>query len=117
MNKYIIKAAKPEKGDPFGFKKTEAHLYFFACGLKDLRNTLRCITPCGFHVRTSRWFSNYLKSGKTEIVNPLSRNTMYEIQQVKDYVKVEQELDWNNNGFKHRLKIVSSFNWKDDSNL
>ncbi|MDD3037931.1 hypothetical protein [Bacteroides sp.] len=113
MNRYIIKAAQHPKSDPFGFSEATDHVYLFARGLKDLRDTIRCITPQGYNVRSPRWFGKRLKSGKLTLNNPLLRTTMYEIRQVDSELKVEHEFDFTNRTkFQHRLKIVSVENWK-----
>lgn len=119
MNKYIIKAGKSTEGDSFGFKEPKEFLFFFALGIKDLRNTIRCITPPGYRVKSPEWFSKMLQSKALKIMNPLLKTIMYEIRQINNSLPIERELIWNNRGFIHTLKIVSAENWKDiiDSNL
>lgn len=112
MNKYIIKAAKHPKSDPFGFSEATEHLYFYAKGLIDLRNTIRCITPQGYRVRSPRWFGKRLKSGELVLKNPLLKTIMYEIKQIDCELKVDHELDYKNRAnFEHKLKIVGEKNW------
>ena len=112
MNRYIIKAAKHTKSDPFGFSEASDYLFLLAGGLKDLRDTIRCITPPGYNVRSPRWFGKRMKSGELTLKNPLLKTIMYEIRQVDSELKVEHEFDFTNRtGFQHKLKVVSAGNW------
>lgn len=113
MNKYIIKAAKHGKDDRFGFKEATEHLYFFAAGLKDLQKTIRCLTPPGYHVRSTQYFARILRPGEAKLLNPLLKTTMFEIKLVRHQPVVEHEIEFANSaGYKHKLKVIASASWK-----
>lgn len=115
MRKFIIKKAQHNLrgGDPFGFKEATVHIYLFAAGLKDLRSTIRCITPPGYGIRSSRWFSKHIQGGELTMINPLLLTKTCEIKEINFTPKIEQELEHENKGgFKYKLKIISPEIWK-----
>lgn len=65
---FILRAVKPKKDDIFGLFPNDEYVYFFCKGLKDLRDTIRHITPLGYQVKTSSWFSKYLKLHNYDLV-------------------------------------------------
>lgn len=117
MRKFIIKKAQHDsKGDPFGFTEAKDHLYLFAAGLKDLRNTIRCATPPGYGIRSHRWFSNHILSGSLVMINPLLLTVMYEVLEINFTPEIEREMEYENKGgFKHKLKIISPEIWEKTS--
>ncbi|MGA6117173.1 hypothetical protein [Sphingobacterium anhuiense] len=68
MQLFILRAVKPKKDDLFGLFSNDEYTYFFCKGLKDLRATIRHITPRGYRVRTPEWFSKYLKIHNYDLV-------------------------------------------------
>lgn len=107
MKKFIVKAAKPQ--DKFYMSESSDFIYLYCEGLNDLKKTIRCITPRGYNVRSTRWFSRYLKwnKGKLELRNPFFSTTMFEITEVKTPADVSSKIEYTNGfGFTHTLKLV-----------
>ena len=112
MNKYVIKAAKHNNDDRFGFKEAREHFYFFDAGLKDLQRTIRCLTPPGYHVGSMQYYSRILRSGNAKLMNPLQKTTMFEIKLVGHQPLVEKEIELTNSaGYKYKLKVISPKCW------
>ena len=109
---FILRAVKPKQGDIFGLFPNDEHVYFFCSGLKDLRNTIRHITPLGYRVKTSAWFSKYLKLNNYDLVlnsGFLVEKETYRIIKVDDIptnvVTIEYE---NRNKKTYPLKTFTS---------
>lgn len=96
MQSFILRAVKPKQDDVFHFYPNDEYIYFYCKGLVDLQKTIRQITPKGYRIRTSAWFSKYLKMNSYDLVLKggfITQNEKYRIikitEQVKDYKEVE----------------------------
>lgn len=107
---FIVRATKTEKGDLLNLLPSTGYVYFLCVGLKDLRNTIRHITPLGYRVRTSDWFSKYLKLWNYDLVLEsgfLTKREMYRIIKVEhsgSFVTVDYE---NKYGKTYPLKVFT----------
>ena len=110
MYNFLIKAYKPENRF-YITDENKGYLFFYCKGLKDLRSTIRAITPGGIRIRKSQWFANRLKNGFDclRLNHPLFNTQMFEIKKITAPVNVKHEIEYTNNGarnFTHKLKIT-----------
>lgn len=68
MQNFIIRAVKSQPHDILRLQPDNGYVFFFCKGLKDLQKTIRHITPRGYRVRTSTWFSKWLKINNYDLV-------------------------------------------------
>ncbi len=113
MQKFIIKSTVG-KNDFYMTEGTE-FVYFFCKGLKDLRDTIRAITPKGYRVRTHQWLSKHMKLRNNHMVaQSLFRTTMHEIKRVDAKPVVSKTIPFTNSfNFTHTLKLTTSEHWKE----
>ena len=109
---FILRAVKSKKDDPFGFFPNDEYVYFYCKGLKDLRLTIRHITPSGYRVRSSQWFSKYIKMNGNDLILSsgfLAMNEKYRIIKIHQEPLGYETFEYTNNDNKiYTLKAFSS---------
>jgi len=112
MQLFILRAVKPKKEDIFGLFPNDEYVYFFCKGLKDLRQTIRHITPKGYRVPSSQWFSKYLKMNNYDLILQsgfLVQHEAYRIIKLEEEPKEYKIFEYENRDQKiYPLKAVVS---------
>jgi hypothetical protein len=111
MRKFIVIAYKP--GDKFYIKNSsEKTLEFYCKGLTDLRNTIRCLTPKGYRVKSPQWFGKHCNGSTLKLQSMFGAN-MFDVQECsfpngqEPHLKAPLECT-NSFGFTHTLKIIDN---------
>lgn len=99
MQAFIVRAVKPKAEDIFALFPNDEYLYFLCISLKDLQKTIRQITPTGYRVRTSSWFSKYLKMNNYDLVLSsgfLEKHEKYRILKITEEPPDYKSFDFTN---------------------
>lgn len=109
---FILRAVKSKNDDPFGLFPNDDYIYFFCKGLKDLRDTIRHITPMGYRVRTTAWFSKHLKLHNYDLIlynRFLFERETYRILKIDAMPNKLMTIDYENRSRKiYPLKVIDS---------
>lgn len=113
MKKFIIKTGIPKVKAAFYMSQPTEFLYFYCCGLADLRKTLKCIMARGYRVHTARWYVDNMENNYIHIINRWFETTMYEIKIIDRRIVPDKEFEYTNEsrGFTHLLKITTEKEW------
>lgn len=112
MQMFILRAVKSKKDDPFGLFPNDEYVYFYCKGLKDLRQTIRHITPRGYRVRSPQWFSKYIKMNGDDLILEsgfLAKHEKYRIIKINQEPSGYKTFEYSNNdNNSYSLKAFSS---------
>ncbi|PYF68497.1 hypothetical protein [Pedobacter nutrimenti] len=100
MQSYILRAVRPKAGDIFALFPNDEYVYLLCKSLKDLQKTVRHITPSGYRVRTSSWFSKYLKMNNYDLI--LSSGFFEKHEKYRIIKIAEEPVDYKSFDFTNR---------------
>lgn len=89
---------------------SEKHVSFVCFSLVDLGRTILHLTPSGYRVRTSAWFSKHLKwnNNDLELRSGLLQTKMYRIRVITEIPPFKELEHTNRSGNSYKLKIIQN---------